>query len=160
MQRLGRELMTTSEITTMPGDKCILQLRGLPPFLSPKYDLKKHPNYKYTAEFDKKKNAFRLESLFRHRPLRLKPEDEYTVYEVDGSDTDEEADLLNFDDLDSDEFMRNKKQENIAISRKDLLEWLKLLKDEEITDIRKIYKNGVTDSVFEKYQNYVNRNAG
>ena len=104
MQRLGRELMTTSEITTMPGDKCILQLRGLPPFLSPKYDLKKHPNYKYTAEFDKKKNAFRLESLFRHRPLRLKPEDEYTVYEVDGSDTDEEADLLNFDDLDSDEF--------------------------------------------------------
>ena len=105
MQRLGRELMTTSEITTMPGDKCILQLRGLPPFLSPKYDLKKHPNYKYTAEFDKKKNAFRLESLFRHRPLRLKPEDEYTVYEVDGSDTGEEADLLNFDDLDSDEFV-------------------------------------------------------
>ena len=105
MQRLGRELMTTSEITTMPGDKCILQLRGLPPFLSPKYDLKKHPNYKYTAEFDKKKNAFRLESLFCHRPLRLKPEDEYTVYEVDGSDTDEEADLLNFDDLDSDEFV-------------------------------------------------------
>ena len=105
MQRLGRELMTTSEITTMPGDKCILQLRGLPPFLSPKYDLKKLPNYKYTAEFDKKKNAFRLESLFRHRPLRLKPEDEYTVYEVDGSDTDEEADLLNFDDLDSDEFV-------------------------------------------------------
>ena len=105
MQRLGRELMTTSEITTMPGDKCILQLRGLPPLLSPKYDLKKHPNYKYTAEFDKKKNAFRLESLFRHRPLRLKPEDEYTVYEVDGSDTDEEADLLNFDDLDSDEFV-------------------------------------------------------
>lgn len=62
MQRLGRELMTTSEITTMPGDKCILQLRGLPPFLSPKYDLKKHPNYKYTAEFDKKKNAFRFGS--------------------------------------------------------------------------------------------------
>ena len=105
MQRLGRELMTTSEITTMPGDKCILQLRGLPPFFSPKYDLKKHPNYKYIAEFDKKKNAFHLESLFRHRPLRLKPEDEYTVYEVDGSDTDEEADLLNFDDLDSDEFV-------------------------------------------------------
>lgn len=105
MQRLGRELMTTSEITTMPGDKCILQLRGLPPFLSSKYDLKKHPNYKYTAEFDKKKNAFRLESLFRHRPLRLKPEDEYTVYEVESSDTDEEADLLNFDDLDSDEFV-------------------------------------------------------
>ena len=49
---------------------------------------------------------------------------------------------------------------NFANSRKDLLEWQKLLKDEEITDIRKIYKNGVTDSVFEKYQNYVNRNDG
>ena len=49
--------------------------------------------------------ALALESLFRHRPLRLKPEDEYTVYEVDDPDTDEEADLLNFDDLDSDEFV-------------------------------------------------------
>ena len=49
---------------------------------------------------------------------------------------------------------------SFANSRKDLLEWLKLLKGEVITDIRKIYKNGVTDSVFEKYQNYVNRNAG
>ena len=103
-QRLGRELVTTSEITTMPGNKCILQLRGLPPFYSPKYDLKQHPNYKYTAEYDKKKNAFHLESLVRHRPLKLKPEDEYMVYEVDGTDPDEEADLLNFDDLDSDEF--------------------------------------------------------
>ena len=105
MQRLGRELMTTSEITTMPGDKCILQLRGLPPFFSPKYELKKPPNDKYTDDFDKKKKAFNLESLFRHRTLRRQPEDEYTVYEVDGSDTDEEADLLNFDDLDSDEFV-------------------------------------------------------
>lgn len=49
---------------------------------------------------------------------------------------------------------------NFANSRKDFLEWLKLLKDEEIIDIRKIYKNGVTDSVLEKYRNYVNRNAG
>ena len=49
---------------------------------------------------------------------------------------------------------------NFANSRKELLEWLKLLKDEEIIDIRKIYKNGVTDSVLEKYRNYVNRNTG
>ena len=49
---------------------------------------------------------------------------------------------------------------NFANSRKDLLAWLKLLKDEEITDIRKIYKNGVTDSVLEKYQNYLVKNAG
>ena len=49
-QRLGRELMTPAELATMPGDKCISQLRGLPPFFSPKYDLKRHPNYRYTAE--------------------------------------------------------------------------------------------------------------
>ena len=66
-QRLGRELMTPSELATMPGDKCILQLRGLPPFYSPKYDLKKHPNYKYTAEADKIKNAFDLDKLINRR---------------------------------------------------------------------------------------------
>ena len=97
-QRLGRELLTTSEITTMPGNKCLLQLRGLPPFFSPKYDLKQHPNYRYTAEHDSKRNAFHLERLTSRR-LRLKPEDEYTVYEVDASD--EDADILNYDDLDS-----------------------------------------------------------
>ena len=97
-QRLGRELLTTSEITTMPGNKCLLQLRGLPPFFSPKYDLKQHPNYRYTAEYDSKRNAFHLERLTSRR-LRLKPEEEYTVYEVDASD--EDADILNYDELDS-----------------------------------------------------------
>ena len=97
-QRLGRELLTTSEITTMPGNKCLLQPRGLPPFFSPKYDLKQHPNYRYTAEHDSKRNAFHLERLTSRR-LRLKPEEEYTVYEVDASD--EDADILNYDDLDS-----------------------------------------------------------
>ena len=62
-QRLGRELMTPAELATMPGDKCILQLRGLPPFFSPKHDLKRHPNYRYTAEADKQKNAFDLDRL-------------------------------------------------------------------------------------------------
>ena len=66
-QRLGRELMTPSELATMPGDRCILQLRGLPPFYSKKYDLKQHPNYKYTAEADKVKNAFDLNSLVTRR---------------------------------------------------------------------------------------------
>ena len=97
-QRLGRELMTMDELTTMDGNKCILQLRGLRPFFSPKYDLKKHPNYRYTAEYDSKRNAFHLERLLTRR-LRLKPEEEYTVYEVDTSD--EDADILNYDDLDS-----------------------------------------------------------
>ena len=66
-QRLGRELMTPSELATMPGDRCILQLRGLPPFYSKKYDLKQHPNYKYTAEADKQKNAFSLDKLINRR---------------------------------------------------------------------------------------------
>ena len=102
MQRLGKELMTMDELTTMDGNKCILQLRGLRPFFSPKYDLKKHPNYRYTAEYDAKRNAFHLERLISRR-LRLKPEEEYTVFEVDASDGDnnEDADLLNYDDLDS-----------------------------------------------------------
>ena len=99
-QRLGRELLTTSEITTMPGDRCLLQLRGLPPFFSPKYDLKQHPNYRYTAEHDSKRNAFRLERLISRR-LRLKPQEEYTVYEADASD--EDADILNYEDLDSED---------------------------------------------------------
>lgn len=97
-QRLGRELLTTSEITTMPGDRCLLQLRGLPPFFSPKYDLKQHPNYRYTAEHDSRRNAFRLERLTSRR-LRLKPQEEYTVYEADASG--EDADILNYEDLDS-----------------------------------------------------------
>ena len=99
-QRLGRELLTTSEITTMPGDRCLLQLRGLPPFFSPKYDLKQHPNYRYTAEHDSKRNAFHLERLISRR-LRLKPQEEYTVYEADASD--EDADILNYEDLDSED---------------------------------------------------------
>ena len=101
-QRLGRELMTPSELATMPGDKCILQLRGLPPFFSSKYDLKQHPNYKYTAEADKKKNAFDLDRLInRHRRPGLSEACE--VYEVDVSDTgpvSKDEDILNYDDVD------------------------------------------------------------
>ena len=101
-QRLGRELMTPSELATMPGDKCILQLRGLPPFYSPKYDLKKHPNYRYTAEADKKKNAFDLDRLInRHR--RPGPDELCEVYAVavpDDGITSEDEDILNYDDID------------------------------------------------------------
>ena len=100
-QRLGRELMTPAELATMPGDKCILQLRGLPPFYSQKYDLKKHPNYKYTAEADKR-NAFDLSRLISRRMDKLNPNEEYTVYEVDVPDEhmEEDEDILNYDDLD------------------------------------------------------------
>ena len=100
-QRLGRELMTPSELATMPGDKCILQLRGLPPFFSPKYDLKKHPNYKFTAEADKR-NAFDLARLTHRRMDRIDPDELYSVYEVDVPDEhmEEDEDILNYDDLD------------------------------------------------------------
>ena len=101
-QRLGRELMTPSELATMPGDRCILQLRGLPPFYSKKYDLKQHPNYKYTAEADKQKNAFSLDKLINHR-RRPGLAEECEVYEATVPDealTDEDEDILNYDDLD------------------------------------------------------------
>ena len=101
-QRLGRELMTPSELATMPGDKCILQLRGLPPFFSSKYDLKQHPNYKYTAEADKKKNAFDLDKLINRR-RRPGLNEACEVYEVDVSETgpvSEDEDILNYDDVD------------------------------------------------------------
>ena len=76
-----RELMTPSELATMPGDRCILQLRGLPPFYCKKYDLKQHLNYKYTAESDKQKNAFSLGKLIdRLRQSGLA--DEYEAYEA------------------------------------------------------------------------------
>ena len=101
-QRLGRELMTPSELATMPGDRCILQLRGLPPFFSSKYDLKQHPNYKYTAEADKQKNAFSLDKLINRR-RRPGLAEECEVYEATVPDealTDEDEDILNYDDLD------------------------------------------------------------
>ena len=101
-QRLGRELMTPAELATMPGDRCILQLRGLPPFYSPKYDLKQHPNYKYTAEADKVKNAFSLDQLINRR-RRPGLNEACEVYEADGTDTGpigEDEDILNYDDVD------------------------------------------------------------
>ena len=100
--RLGRELMTPSELATMPGDKCILQLRGLPPFFSPKYDLKQHPNYKQTAEADKKKNAFDLDKLInrRRRPGLNEACEVYKVAVSETSLTDEDEDILNYDDVD------------------------------------------------------------
>ena len=101
-QRVGRELMTPSELATMPGNRCILQLRGLPPFYSKKYDLKQHPNYKYTAEADKKKNAFSLDRLINRR-RRPGLNEECEVYEATVPDealTDEDEDILNYDDLD------------------------------------------------------------
>ena len=101
-QRLGRELMTPSELATMPGDKCILQLRGLPPFFSKKYDLKQHPNYRYTAEADKTKNAFDLDKLInrRRRPGLNEVCEVYEAAVPADALTAEDEDILSYDDID------------------------------------------------------------
>ena len=80
-QKLGKELMSQDELAIMDGGKCILQLRGVRPFLSSKYDITKHPNYRYTSDYDKK-NAFDIERFLSHQ-LKLKPDDAFEVYRVD-----------------------------------------------------------------------------
>ena len=78
-QKLGKDLMSMDELAVMDGGKCILQLRGVRPFYSDKYDLTKHPNYKYTADYDKR-NLFDIGKFLDHK-LRLAPDDEYEVIE-------------------------------------------------------------------------------
>lgn len=80
-QKLGKELMSQDELAVMDGGKCILQLRGVRPFLSDKYDITKHPNFKYTADADDK-NTFDIEAFLSAR-LKLKPNEVCDVYEVD-----------------------------------------------------------------------------
>jgi type IV secretion system protein VirD4 len=80
-QKLGKELMSQDELAVMDGGKCILQLRGVRPFLSDKYDITKHPNYKYLSDYDPR-NAFDIEKYLSAR-LRPKPDEVYDVYEVD-----------------------------------------------------------------------------
>ncbi len=83
-QKLGRELMSVDDLATLDGGKCILQVRGLRPFLSDKYDITKHPNYKYLSDADPK-NTFDVEKYMSHR-LKLKADEEYNVYEIDETD--------------------------------------------------------------------------
>jgi type IV secretion system protein VirD4 len=89
-QKLGKELMTQDEIAVMDGGKCILQLRGVRPFLSDKYDITKHPNYKYLSDFDKR-NAFDVERYMSTRPAIVKPDEAFDIYEIDLSDEDAAA---------------------------------------------------------------------
>lgn len=79
-QKLGKDLMSIDELSVLDGGKCILQLRGVRPFLSDKYDLTQHPNYKYTSDYDSK-NAFDIEK-FLNRKLKLKANDVYDVVDV------------------------------------------------------------------------------
>jgi Type IV secretory pathway, VirD4 components len=80
-QKLGKELMSIDELAVLDGGKCILQLRGVRPFLSQKYDITKHPLYPLTSDFDER-NAFDIERFLSHR-LKLRPEEAYQVKEVD-----------------------------------------------------------------------------
>ena len=80
-QKAGHELASVDELAVLDGGKCILQLRGVRPFLSDKYDLTKHPNFQYTADCDEK-NRFDIEKFLDHR-LKLRAKDEFEVVEAD-----------------------------------------------------------------------------
>ena len=93
-QKLGKELMTQDEIATMDGGMCILQLRGVRPFFSKKYDITKHPRYKYLSDADKK-NTFDVERYIRvqrkkkkHPSAVIVPEEPFDLYEIELSDED------------------------------------------------------------------------
>ena len=80
-QKLGKELMSFDELATMDGNHCIVQISGVRPFFSEKYDLTQHPNYKLTADYDKR-NWFDIEKFLK-RQMKLKEEDVFDVVEMD-----------------------------------------------------------------------------
>ena len=90
-QKLGKELMTQDEIAVMDGGKCILQLRGVRPFFSDKYDLTKHPRYQYLSDADKK-NVFDVERYMKRRPAIVKPDEPFDMYELSAKDLTDEPD--------------------------------------------------------------------
>ena len=91
-QKLGKELMSQDELAVMDGGKCILQLRGVRPFLSDKYDITKHPNYKYTSDA-KKENAFDIEKYMKRnqRRAKIKPDEAFELYKVDMPEEKQES---------------------------------------------------------------------
>ena len=84
-QKLGKELMTQDEIAVMDGGKCILQLRGVRPFFSDKFDITKHPRYQYLSDADKR-NVFDVERYLKRRPAIVKPDEPFDMYELNASD--------------------------------------------------------------------------
>ena len=88
--------MSMDELAVMDGGKCILQLRGVRPFLSDKYDITSHPNYRFLLDSDPR-NAFKIEK-YLNQQMKLKLEEESMAYEVDVSDTDEEEFMENITD--------------------------------------------------------------
>lgn len=88
-QKLGKDLMSMDELAVMDGGKCLLQVRGVRPFLSKKYDITKHPNYKYLSDFNPK-NTFDIEKYLSTR-LRVRPDDLFLNYEISPSELAEES---------------------------------------------------------------------
>lgn len=84
-QKLGKDLMTQDELAVMDGGKCILQLRGVRPFFSDKYDITKHPNYKYLSDYDKK-NTFDAEKYRKHHRPVVAPDEVFDCYEFDAAE--------------------------------------------------------------------------
>ncbi len=85
-QKTGKELIRRDELAVMDGNKCILQLRGVCPFLSDKCDITRHKRYKELSDYDSK-NAFDVEAYMKHR-LKLRMKEEFDLFEVDGEETD------------------------------------------------------------------------
>ena len=83
-QKTGKELMSRDELAVMDGNKCILQLRGVRPFLSDKFDITRHKRYQELSDYDKK-NVFDIEVYLEHR-LKLSATEEFELFEVDGSE--------------------------------------------------------------------------
>ena len=89
-QKLGKELMTQDEIAVMDGGKCILQVRGVRPFFSDKFDITKHPQYRHLSDADPK-NAFDMEKHLRRRPAIVKPDEVFDYYEIDADELQEDT---------------------------------------------------------------------
>ena len=94
-QKTGKELMSRDELAVMDGNKCILQLRGVRPFYSDKFDITKHKRYKQLSDYDKK-NEFHVEEYMKHQmEVRLDPEEQFDLYMYEGSELEEQSNSEN-----------------------------------------------------------------
>ena len=94
-QKTGKELMSRDELAVMDGNKCILQLRGVRPFYSDKFDITKHKRYKQLSDYDKK-NEFHVEEYMKHQmEVRLSPEEAFDLYMYEGSELEKQSNSEN-----------------------------------------------------------------
>ena len=94
-QKTGKELMSRDELAVMDGNKCILQLRGVRPFYSDKFDITKHKRYKQLSDYDKK-NEFHVEEYMKHQmEVRLSPEEAFDLYVYEGGELEKQSNRKN-----------------------------------------------------------------